>query len=127
DTARYASWAERNQSDSITDRLARAQRGEVGVLIVLAGLVLAMVGLRFHRVWRDRLRRPIPDNLPPLPAAGVPTTVPPPVAAAIINADTDEPLVKDTNGARAGRAEMIHLAVQGVIEIGQDLNGPGRP
>lgn len=127
DTVPNATWVHRDQPDSIKDILGRAQRGEVGVLVILAGLAVALAALRFHHAWRGRTRRPAPAELPPLPVAGVPTTVPPPVAAAIVNADTDEPMVKDTSGARAGRAEMIHLAVQGVVEIGQDLNAAGRP
>ncbi len=127
DTVAYAERADRSQPDSVIDILGRAQRGEVGVLVILVGLLVARAGQRALKSHRDRNRRPTPDQLPPLPAAGVPTTVPPPVAAAIANADTTDRPVNDTDGARAGRAEMVHLAVQGVIEIGQQLNAPGRP
>lgn len=100
--------------------------GTIGALVAAVAMAVAWVGSWMHRRFTAALTAadPRPSRLPPMPQGGVPVTLPPPVAAALLRADRvqrgKEP---GTTKAVAGRAEIIHLAVQGAIRFEGE---PGR-
>ena len=94
--------------------------GTVGAVTAGLGLVALWAGRRVHQRFTARViaADPRPSKLPPMPQSGVSANLPPPVAVALLRADRMQRDKKPRDGsAIAGRAEIVHLAVQGAIRF----------
>lgn len=97
--------------------------GTVGAITAGIGLAVLLLGRRVHRRYTAAVvaADPRPSTLPPLPQSGVPVTLPPPVAIALLRADRTQQGKQPGEGlAVAGRAEIVHLAVQGALRFEGD-------
>lgn len=99
------------------------ENGTLGAAAAGVGLLAVWGGRILHRRFTARMvaADPRASTLPPMPRSGVPATLPPPVAAALLRADRVQRGKEPRESkALAGRAEIVHLGVQGAIRFEGD-------
>lgn len=102
------SWEEPSRADQLRDHFGTAPIA-IGVLLIALFLSLGAYGIQKRAIARTNSR---PDAIVS-PVGEVPTTMPPPVATALLRAgQKGAPSLRD-----ARSAQIIHLAVRGAIHL----------